>query len=218
MEAVKEKDPNTMTAAELKALLAEKEKEERAEQERKQAAYNRHKDEFIKLMIVQAVAANEQLSTFKKEVVTRGNELHDLMFEVFAKEPKELNKFSLINTDGTFKVEIDRAAKQNLDETAEVHIATIKQVFKDKFEIRNKTWFNILETILMKNGKGDYDERLVAKLRKYEEDINDPRFSEALDGLAKAYYVSDTATYARFYRKNEETNKWESINVQFSSL
>lgn len=216
MEVVK--DPNTMNSAELKALLAEKEKEERAAMQRKQSAYTNRKDDFIHLMIATATQQHEQLAAFKKEVVARGNELHDLMFEVFGKESKDLNKFSLISTDGKHKVEIDRAAKQNLDETAEVHITTIKQVFKDKFEIKNKTWFNILETILMKNAKGDYDERLVAKLRKYEDDINDPRFSEALDGLAKAYYVSDTATYARFYKKDEETNKWVSINVQFSSL
>ena len=218
MSEVKEKDPTQMTATELKALLAQKEKEERAEMSRKQKAYTARKDEFIGLMIATASQQHEQLREFKKEVVTRGNELHDLMFEVFGKDPKDLNTFSLISSDGIHRVEIDRAAKQNIDETAEVHIATIKQVFKDKFEIKNKTWFNILETILMKNGKGDYDERLVAKLRKYEDDINDPRFSEALDGLAKAYYVSDTATYARFYKKDAETNKWEGINVQFSSL
>jgi hypothetical protein len=78
--------------------------------------------------------------------------------------------------------------------------------------------YKIIDDILMKNNKGDYDERLVAKLRSHEDDINDPEFSKALDDLAKAYYTFDTATYVRGYVKNLDTNKWEQIPMQFSSL
>lgn len=211
-------DISKLSTSELEKLLADKRKEEQKLQDAKKREYEHRRDSFIHLCISQASALHDELRKFKRTCVETGNELHDLMYEVYQKEPKELKTFSLISSDGKYKVEIDRAERQNLDETAEVHIDAIKEVLREKFASRNKTMYNIINDILIKNNAGDYDERLVAKLRKHETDINDKRFSDALDGLAKSYYVSGTSTYARFYSKSEDTNAWQHINIQFSSL
>lgn len=202
----------------LQQLLEHKKKVRKQELERKQRDYGKKRDEFIRLNVAIAQDLAKQLKDLKEEVITRGNDLHDTMYEVFERDPKDLKTFSLITDDGKFKLELDSVERQQLNETAEVHIAAIKEVLQDKFAARNKVMYNIINDILIKNKAGDYDERLVARLRKHESDIDDQRFSDALDGLAKAYYVTGTSTYARFYQKDEESNGWKHINIQFSSL
>lgn len=211
-------DLSNLDTAELERLLAEKKKQATAAQRKREKDYITKRDTFITTMIQQAAEASALLRDLKQEVVIRGNELHDLMFEVFSKEPRELQSFSLITEDGMYRVEIDRAPIMGLNETAEVHIETCKQVMTDTFAGRNKGMWNMINRIMMKNSKGDYDPKMLVKLRAESETVNDKRFDDALDGLAKATYQTGTATYARFYRKNVGTNSWEMIPMQFSSM
>lgn len=222
METPTEVNPLTIAASlteeQLRQLLEAKKNPEKVAQRKREKAYNEKRDMFIKLMCGTAVELSGMLKELKTEVVVRGNELHDLMYEVFGKDPKELETFSLITTDGQLKVEISRAAIMSLNETAEVHIKTVQDVFRDKFAKTNKTYWNMLETLLMRNEKGDYDPKMVVKLRKHAGTISDPRFDAAIDGLAKATYETGTSTYARFYKKDAETNGWVNIPMQFSSI
>lgn len=207
-----------MTAAELRAHLAEKEREEKKARNQAQAKYDHDKSNFVWDFVNRAEQYHSALKDFKTKAIKKGNELHDLMYEIFEKEPKELKSFTITNKTGNMKVVIERAERHGFNETAEVAISEIKDVLRAKFEGRNKGMYEIIDSILMKNVKGDYDERLVAKLRRHEETVNDERFSKALDTLAAAYYTTQSGTYIRAYKLNEETNKWDDIVLQFSAL
>ena len=212
-----QKNPVEMTASELEALLAEKKKTERQAKEKRQREYIKGRDLFISSIVTEMIELSAQMAELKKRALTIGNEKHDLLYEVFEKEPKELKKFTIVNEADDQKLEIQSADRQMLDESAEVAIAEIKEILREKFAARNKTVYNMLDAVMMKNNKGDYDERLVAKLRKWESDVNDQRFSDALDLLSQAYYITGTSMYVRAYVKNKR-NGWELINMQFSSI
>lgn len=212
------KNPVEMTADELEQLLKEKKQAERLAQKTREKKYESKKQDFIRAMIAKMSYLHQELSDLKKEVVTRGHELHDTMYEVYGKEPKELKQFSLDSEDGKFRLNIESAERQSLDETATVHIQTIKEVMHRKFANRNQKMYKIMNGLLIKNKAGDYDERMVAKLRAFEDVVDDPDFGAALDNLAKAYYTYGTAIYVRGYIKDAETNRWELIPLQFSSL
>lgn len=212
------KDISQLSAAELEQLLAEKKKEERAKQLKSENDYKKERDEFVQTTVALFVDMSIKLKELKTDVLDRANLLHKRMYEVFEKEEKPLKQFSLITECGNYKLVVECSERATLDETGEVAIETIKEVFKRKFENRNKSMYNIIETILMKNNKGDYDERLIHKLRKHEPDINDPDFTKALEQLSKAYRTQQSATYCRAYKLNLSNNKWEDIPMQFSSL
>jgi len=206
-----------MSAAELKQLAAAKEKEERARLDAKKKQYTAKRDNFILATVTEMCQLSETLHSLKKKTLTEGNDLHDQMYEIFEKEPKELKRFSLITEDSNHKLEIEKSEVQALNETAEVAITEIRDILRDKFANRNKAMYGVIDSLLSKNRKGDYDPRMVAKLRKHESDVNDERFSKALDTLSAAYYVSDTAMYVRAYKKDQR-GKYQPINIQFSSL
>ncbi len=215
---MQEKSITEMSAAELRKHLEAKEREERKIKDQARRKYEKDRDSFVEAFVSHAAQFHADLKAFKTASITRGNELHDMMYEIFEKEAKALKSFTIMNTEKTLKVVVERAERHGFNETAEVAIAEIKDVLRAKFEGRNKGMYEIIDSILMKNTKGDYDERLVAKLRRHEETVADKRFSDALDTLANAYYTTQSGTYIRAYKLNEETNKWEDIILQFSSL
>lgn len=220
MTQLKEKpiDLTKVSVEELEKVLNQRKQEEKEATEKAQKNYKKKVDAFVKTKVAQMADLSAKMKALKMEILQRGNDLHEEMYEVYGKQPKELKEFSLISEDGMHKLTLQRTERQALDETAEVAISIIKEVFKAKFEARNKGMYEIIDGLLMKNQKGDYDERLVAKLRKYESTVDDKEFSNALDELSKAYYTCGTSTYARAYNKDAKNNKWVYVEMQFSSI
>lgn len=212
------KDIKNMSAAELRRLAKEATTKERAENEAKRKEYDKLRDTYIDTVFGKMEELSAQLSAFKDESVKLGLELHAKMYEAYGREPKDgIDSYTLTSADGASKVVIERQWRCEYDETAEVAIAKIKEVLRDKFAQRNQAMYSMLERVLLRNNKGDYDERLVAKLRAEEEKVNDPRFGEALSMLAKAYKPISSQTYIRAYRKGA-TGKWEDITMNWSRM
>lgn len=207
-----------MSPEELEAILKEKKKAQRAAQSKRERDYERKKDNFVLSTVQQFQSIQEMLRNTKHEVVSRGNALFDELHEIYERDKKDIKQFSLVSADGLHKVVIERAERQGFNEKAEIAIDKIKDILRNKFAARNQVMYRVIDGILMKNKKGDYDERLVSKLRKFEPEIDDPKFSEALDLLSQSFVLTGTALYVRAYHKRDLDGKWEDITVQFSSL
>lgn len=206
------------SAAELKAAWKKAQADEKAAKSNAKAKYEKDRDGFI----VDTVQRMEQLSDLSRDLKTKsiatGTELRDKMYKALGREPKEgVDSYTVTTNDGTMKVVIETQFRCEYDETSTAAIDTIRQVLREKFEGRNKGMYGIIDGILLKNNKGDYDERLVAKLRKHEEAVDDQRFSEALTILANAYKPTTSQTYIRAYRR-DTTNKWREVTMNWSSM
>jgi hypothetical protein len=211
-------DITKMSAADLAKALKEKKAAEKAAKANARKSYDELRDSYIDTVFGRMDVLSKELRVFKDESVKLGLELHAKMYETLGREPKDgIDSYTLTSADGLRKVSIERQWRCEYDETSSVAIDTIRAVLREKFEGRNKGMYNIIDSILMKNGKGDYDERLVARLRKHEEAVGDPRFSEALDILAKAYRPTTSQTYIRAYRKND-AGKWVDLVMNWSSM
>tara|TARA_Y100000782_G_scaffold111876_1_gene140916 strand:- start:9606 stop:10253 length:648 start_codon:yes stop_codon:yes gene_type:complete len=210
-------DFNQLSSSELERLLDEKRKKENQEQTRKKRKYTEDRDRFVLEMAERFSLLSRELKQLKNEAITRSGEFRDRAYDLQHRTPKKQRQFSLITEDGNCKLVVENQDHSAFNEHAQVAIERIKEILYNKFASRNKAMYNIINNILMKNNRGDYDPKLVAKLRKHEEDINNPEFSQALNELSKSYYSTGTATYLRVYVK-DENNRWQDIPMQFSSL
>ena len=206
-----------LSTKDLELMLAQRKSAEKAELKKRQIEYVNQKEAFIKKTVVAFCDAASFLKELKTETINQGNDLHTKMYDIFNKEEKDHKSFSLISEDGMFKVEISTHDFQTFNEQSEVHLNSIKEIMEEKFASRNKGVYAILNDIMMKNKKGDYDETLVVKLNKHRDTVNDPKFNFALDELAKCFQTYNSATYVRVFQKNE-ANQWKAVNIQFSSL
>ncbi|TDL99599.1 MAG: hypothetical protein C4K58_06825 [Flavobacteriaceae bacterium] len=98
-----------------------------------------------------------------------------------------------------------------------VGIEEIRKFFKTKFESRGKAAYALLDAILSKNNAGDYDPKLLVKLRGQVREINDETLTKAFEQVEESLVVVGTSTYVRVYKK-DNLNKWKDISLNFSAL
>lgn len=201
-------------------LAAEIKRRDEAEQKKQRKAkdeFRADNDAFVKDTVAKFNQLHDTLKQLKDTTILRANELYVRMYELEGKEPKEQKSFSRISEDGQLKITVDRQERFAFTDEAEVHIQAIRDIFKNKFQDRHKGFYNILDGILMKGNKGDYDPRLLAKARKQVRELNDDELIKQFDKLDECQRVDGTSLYARAYQKNEH-GKWKDIVINFSSL
>lgn len=212
-------DIKQMSAAQLKVALKKKQAEERKEAERLRREYERDRNALVTGMVQRIQEAGEGLRAIKAESISQLMELQQRSYTALGRAPQEElpNSFTVLSEDGSMKLVMERKYKGILDETALVAIDMIKSVLKDKFEARNKSAYKIIDTLLKKNKQGDYDETALARLRKLEEEVANPRFSEAMVILARSYRPTTSQLYVRAYQL-DKTGRWDQVDIQFSKM
>ena len=210
-------DLANISKEELAKALAEKEKAERLAKAKKRREFEQEKEAYVQEVVSQFSDLQTLLIDLKKEAVTQGNKIWHTMFALQDSEPKEQKQFSLTNEKKTLKVTVDRAERMGFSEEALVGIQGVKDYFYKKFASRSKEAYGFLDDILAKNGAGEYDPKLLAKLRTRVQKINDPELTNHFSIIEDNQVVTGTALYLRAAKKNE-AGKWQDITLQFSSL
>jgi len=204
-----------MTAAELRELAKQKEAAENEQINARKNNYIKDKENFLKEVFERYTEVQSILSTLKNESITHAEKFNNLKYELEGKATKEAKSFELKNDQ--VKIVVESQDRFDFNDEAIVHINAIKDIFREKFENRNKGFYNLLDGILMKNSKGEYDAKLLTKARKQVRELGDDRLIEEFDKLNDCLIVVGSSKYIRVYTK-DENNKWKDVSLNFSSL
>lgn len=202
---------------ELERILTIRKEQKDAAAKKAKAEFEAYKNTFVVETATEFQAASELLLKLKEKTLETANKLYQRMFEINGKETKDQNTFTLKSDDGKMKIQVERQERFEFTEEAIVHITAIRDIFRAKFQERNKGFYNLLDGILMKNTKGDYDAKLLTKARRQVNELGDAALIAEFDKLVDCQRVVGSSTYCRAYAL-DENNKWKDINVQFSSL
>lgn len=203
------------TAAELKEYLKQKEAADQEKQIKRKKAYDTDKENFLNEVATKFKELQSILSDVKNDTITHSENFNALKYELEGKAVKDAKSFELKNE--TIKIIVENQDKFDFNDTAIVHINAIKDIFRAKFEGRNKGFYNLLDSILMKNSKGDYDAKLLNKARREAKELGDDALMEEFDKLNDCLVVVGTAKYVRVYTKDDK-NRWKDVSLSFSSL
>ena len=206
-----------LTVEELREQLAKAEAKEKKEQQSRKLAYEDKRSKYVESIVSQFEELAPKLKALKNSSLQEGNLLNKEMYEVFGKESKSQKSITLKNSTDTMKVEITHQDKFTFDETAQVHIDTIRNVLEKKFSKVNKTMYKALTLLLSRNKQGDWNASNVLKLRQVAEEINDSILTTAVKELLLSAQFSGTSDYVRAYKRNKE-GKYTPIVIQFSTL
>lgn len=210
-------DLSALSAKDLKAELERREQAEKRKAEAERKAYNDDNEAFLEQSIAKFQQLRNELKTLKDYTIKEANKLYHRMYEINDKEAPEVNTFSRVSKTGQIKIMVDRQEKMKFTDEASVHINAIKDIFKEKFAGRNKGLYNILDGLLIKGSKGEYDPKLLAKARRQVRELGDDKLITAFDKLDECQIVEGTSLYCRAYIKNAK-DKWEDVSLNFSSL
>lgn len=204
-----------MTAAEIKEVLKKKEAAEKNQQQQRKKAYETDKENFLNEVLGRFKEARDILVTLKSETISHSENFNTLKYELEGKQVKDAKSFELKNE--TIKIVVENQDRFDFNDQAIVHINAIKDIFREKFEARNKGFYNLLDGILMKNSKGEYDAKLLNKARRQAKELGDEALMVEFDKLNDCLVVVGSAKYVRVYTKNDK-NRWIDVSLNFSSI
>lgn len=209
-------DLSTLSAEDLQAELERRKSAEKSEREQIRKAFKKDKDDFVKHTASKFQQLHRELKELKEFTMSNANDLYERMYRMNDREPKDTKSFSLKNEADTMKVVVDRQDRFEFTEEAMVHINAIKDIFENKFAARHKGLYRILNGLLVKGSKGEYDPKLLAKARREVRELGDENLIAEFDKLDDCQRVTGTASYCRTYVR--ENGKYKDVTLQFSAL
>lgn len=210
-------DLTKLSAKELKAELERREQAEKKEQQKAVADYELDKEAYLQHQASKFQQLHNELKELKEYSIAEANKLYERMYKIKGKEPKEVNSFTLKNNADTIKVTVDRQERFEFTDEAMVHINAIRDIFKNKFAERNKGLYSILDGLLIKNSKMEYDPKLLAKARRQVRELGDQNLIDEFDKLDECQKVTGSSLYCRLHVRDDK-GKWKDVSLQFSSL
>jgi hypothetical protein len=204
-----------MTTAQLEQYLKEKKEGENKQQEARKKAHAKDKENFLQEVVERFNDAKGILVSLKTDAIIHAENFNNMKYELEGKTVKDAKSFELKND--SIKIVVETQDRFDFNDQAIVHITAIKDIFREKFENRNKGFYNLLDGILMKNTKGEYDAKLLTKARRQVKELGDDNLMSEFDKLNDCLIVVGSAKYIRVYTKDDK-NRWKDISLNFSGL
>lgn len=217
IEELLKKPVDQLSDDELQKIMDHKTKAKKQQFEKAKTDYENSKNEFVRDIAEAFKEQAEILKGIKKRAIGKAEELKVQLYKMNGKEPADQKSFQIKDDKDEFKLVVETQERFEFTEAAQVHIQSIKEIFKAKFEGRNKGLYNLLDKILMRNSKGDYDPKLLAKAKKEAKELGDDKLVEEFDKLQDCMIVVGSSTYCRVYEKDEQ-KKWKDISLNFSAI
>ena len=210
--------PREMTLAEMEAKVAQMRKASKLKRDREQKEYVTKRDQNIEDLIDESKTLQTIIINFK-QVVADAMVVNAKKLEEYGKiRSNSKGGFSITNSLGNKRVVRRRDTEPNWDERAEKGVGLLKNYLADVVKKKDQKTYELLMGFLVKNDKGDLEHSRVMELLKHDDYSTDKRWVEGIK-LVKEGYSNVMKGYGyQFLHRPKEGDKWENINVSFSSL
>lgn len=184
---------------------------------------DRMKDELSERLVSGAEGIQAAMAAFKAAAMDEMYAAKALLFEQYnAKMGGKKGGFGIRAYDGSSEVRIDVADRISFGPELQAAKSLIDECIESWSEGADPNIRVLIDEAFQVNKAGRIDTKRVLSLRKLpikDRDGNtDHRWARAMDAITDAMIVDLTATYIRFYRRNDLTNALEMVNLDVSSL
>jgi hypothetical protein len=206
-------DLSQLTTEQLEIAINERRNAQNKEIIDKRKAYETLKIDTVTDLVESAKGVSATLKKFKEKSFSEMQTLYKMLQEYSKRHADGKGNFQLEH--GELRVCYRRQENGFFDERsvqAEKHIIDfVSEKFVDDLDTRD------LIMSLLERKKGTLDIKLIQKLYAMEERFTAPNWVEGIKLLKESWTVSDSKDYITFEQK-DNTNKWENINLNFSSI
>lgn len=216
-----QKPVDEMTADELKALLDQKQKEEREQRDKERKGYELHRNKLVVDLCQHAKMISSQLQAFKTTSIAKMRGFYEIMQKYGNVRKTEAGRgsFKLKSDDGQYEVLFQNHVNYKFDERAKAAEAKLKEFMGDFVRKRDRKLYDLVMSLLERNSvTGDYDIKLISRLYKMEDQFDDERWKEAIRLFKESYTEHGSAFYVRFYERSEHSGRMDLIDLNFSSV
>ena len=184
---------------------------------------DRMKDELSERLVSGAESVQQVMSAFKKTSMEEMYAAKELLFEKYkAKLGGQKGGFGIRAYDGSTEVRISVADRIIFGPELQVAKSLIDECIESWAEGADPNIIVLINDAFQVNKAGRIDTKRVLRLQKLPirrpDGSRDERWEQAMEAITHALIVDDTATYIRFYRRNDRTNAMDMVNLDFATL
>ncbi|KZL19049.1 DUF3164 family protein [Pseudovibrio sp. Ad37] len=173
--------------------------------------------ELVERLCTQAKDAHRTMKVLKANSISEVDSFRDLLAAQFElSRGGEKGNLTLHSYDGAFK--IVKQCSEHIGFGPELQIAKqlIDKCINQWSEGANENLKIIVNRAFEVDKKGKISTARVLELRTYK--IDHPDWVQAMEALSEAVIAMDTATYIRFYERNELTGEYEPIVLHMAKV
>lgn len=207
-----------LSAAELRAMLADAEKAEKAELEKLKKEYETNRDKLIKEVLTDVKEIHALLSLFKEDLHLKMEEQAKKLEEYGMMRSNSMGGFTLTSSDGLMRLRRRRDTEPVWDERSSKAIDLIRDFLTSTIKKKDLKLYEILMSFLQRNVKGELEYSRVMDLLQHEDKYDDERWKEGLRLIKESYSNTLKGYGYEFQVKDTKSGKWTPININFSSI
>jgi hypothetical protein len=207
-----------LTVEQLEALLAEKRKEEALRLKREREEYEKYVNGTTQDIFDGALVLADRIKAFHAESSTKLDAMRERLNEYGMIRANSKGGYHRITADGTGKVVYKYTTVCAWDERAEKAETLLRDFLTDFVKKRDLKLYAIISAILERNAEGNLEFGRIQSLYSREEEFDDPRWREAIRLFKQAYYPTGSKMRIEVYRRTGDSQKWEPVRLNLSSL
>jgi hypothetical protein len=213
-----EKPVSEMSSKELEQLYLSRKKAEKRKRDKERKAYIEDRDANILEAIEAAEELAELLKYFKEGLAELMVKQHEKLASYGDIRSNSKGGFSITNADGDMRIVRRRDTEPTWDERAEKGVLLLKDFLGDVVKKRDVKTYDLLMGFMIRNENGDLEHSRVMELLKHDDFSTDNRWVEGIK-LVKEGYSNVMKGYGyQLLHRPAEGDKWQNINLSFSSL
>jgi len=211
-------DTNEMTPEQLEALAAKKRKEAVEKRQKERAAFESTLEETTSQMVGKALELAKMLEKFYKQTTDDLNAMRDILNEYGMIKGNSKGGFHLKTKDGKYKVVYRFKTLCDWDVRADKAEDLLKDFLKDVVLKRDVDSYELLMALLEKNKFGNLEFSRIQSLYSQVDRFEDPRWKEAIRLFQESFVTTGSKMSLEFYKRADESGKWEPISLNLSNF
>lgn len=208
-----------LSTDELEQLLQKRKKAETEKLKKARKAYEDKREAIINELSQEAQELQDKLIAFKKKAFETLLDFREQMLDYGDVRNGENNKGNFEIKNDQLKILFSKQVRKQFDERAslaEEHISRFLNTFVKK---KDRVSFDLVTSLLKRNEEtGKFDINLINRLYKLEDRFDNPDWKKGIQLFKEAYNEFGTASYIRFFKKNEKLNGFDPVVLEFSRL
>ena len=174
------------------------------------------RDEFINEAFSAIMPLREQLNATKTQVMRDANAFIDLSVEQYGTKRSIKGNTTLTSFDGKRRIQIASSDVLHFDERIQAAKALIDECLNEWSAGSREELKLFVQQAFDVDKEGKINVRKVLELRRYE--IADEKWQRAMRALTDSLHTQFTREYIRFYERNEETQEYQQVVLDFAKV
>lgn len=178
-------------------------------------AQHKLEDETVRKIMEFAVSLNEQITRFRGHTMTDLGDFDALIAQNYgAKVGGAKGNRTYQTFDGLMKVQIQ--VQELIDFGSELHVAKslIDECLNEWSADSRPEIQSIVTRAFNTDSEGKINRSEIFMLLRHE--IEDPRWTRAMDAIRDAMRVTGSKEYIRFYRRAKNTDAWQPVTIDMA--